>query len=139
MGFARSAKRLGRLLVTVVVTELGLLGSVLAQPPVCPGTATLTVFVEKPSATPDVSVHLDGNLAADAATCAGTGRTWYDQTMMCTGSLCKSERILNLQPGTWVHRVRVTVPGSATQEQAKRVVLVAGSPIDVSNAVSWTI
>src|SRR5437667_7281306 len=44
-----------------------------------------------------------------------------------------------LQRGAWVHRVAVTVPGSAPQQQAQRLVLVAGSATDASNALSWTI
>ncbi|HUE30307.1 MAG TPA: hypothetical protein VMR79_05495, partial [Verrucomicrobiae bacterium] len=108
--------------------------------PVCPGTATLTVFVENLSGTPTVAVGLDGELAADAATCGGSGAASYQETMTCTGSgVVRCGQLAGLQPGTWVHRLSVSVPGSATQQQAQRVVLVAGSPAEVSNTIVWTV
>src|SRR5438552_11768761 len=119
---------------------LALTGAVASAQPVCPGTATLTVFVENLSGTPAVAVELDGELAADAATCGGSGATSYRETMTCTGSgVVRCGQLAALQPGTWVHRLSVTVPGSATQQQAQRLVLVAGSSAEVSNALVWTV
>src|SRR5438552_42556 len=115
-------------------------GGVASAEPVCPGTATLTVFVENLSGAPTIAVELDGELAADAATCAGSGATSYRETMTCTGSgVVRCGQLAALQPGTWVHRLSVTVPGSATQQQAQRLVLVAGSSAEVSNALVWTV
>ena len=65
---------------------LTLTGAVASAEPVCPGTATLTVFVENLSGAPTIAVELDGELAADAATCGGSGATSYRETMTCTGS-----------------------------------------------------
>src|SRR5262249_45898406 len=52
-----------------VVTTAGLLvlmtGMALAQPVPCPGTATLTLFVDNRSGAP-VDIDVDGQLAADA-------------------------------------------------------------------------
>src|SRR5437870_11864567 len=119
---------------------LTLTGAVASAEPVCPGTATLTVFVENLSGAPTIAVELDGELAADAATCAGSGATSYRETMTCTGSgVVRCGQLAALQPGTWVHRLSVTVPGPATQPQAQRLVLVAGSPAEVSNALVWTV
>ncbi|TMB11230.1 MAG: hypothetical protein E6J71_25680, partial [Deltaproteobacteria bacterium] len=132
----RGAVREGLYALAVVA----LTGAVASAQPVCPGTATLTVFVENLSGTPAVAVELDGELAAEAATCGGSGATSYRETMTCTGSgVVRCGQLAGLQPGTWVHRVSVTVPGSATQQQAQRVVLVAGSPAEVSNALVWTV
>jgi len=119
---------------------LTLTGAVASAQPVCPGTATLTVFVENLSGTPTIAVELDGELAADAATCGGSGATSYRETMTCTGSgVVRCGQLAALQPGSWVHRLSVTVPGSAMQQQAQRLVLVAGSPAEVSNALVWTV
>ena len=119
---------------------LTLTGAVASAQPVCPGTATLTVFVENLSGTPTIAVELDGELAADTATCGGSGATSYRETVTCTGSgVVRCGQLAALQPGTWVHRLSVTVPGSATQQQAQRVVLVAGSPAEVPNALVWTV
>ena len=119
---------------------LTLTGAVASAQPVCPGTATLTVFVENLSGAPTIAVELDGELAADAATCGGSGATSYRETMTCTGSgVVRCGQLAALQPGTWVHRLSVSVPGSATQQQAQRLVLVAGSPAEVSNALVWTV
>src|SRR5438876_4857579 len=119
---------------------LTLTGAVASAQPVCPGTATLTVFVENLSGTPTIAVELDGELAADTATCGGSGATSYRETVTCTGSgVVRCGQLAALQPGTWVHRLSVTVPGSATQQQAQRLVLVAGSPAEVSNALVWTV
>ena len=125
-------------LYALVLLMLG--GAVASAQPVCPGTATLTVFVENASGTPRLTLGVDGELAADAATCAGSGATSYQATMTCTGlGVVRCGQLAGLQPGTWVHRLSVTVPGSATQQQAQRAVLVAGSPADVSNALVWTV
>src|SRR5438094_2429552 len=119
---------------------LTLTGAVASAQPVCPGTATLTVFVENLSGAPTIAVELDGELAAEAATCGGSGATSYRETVTCTGSgVVRCGQLAALQPGTWVHRLSVSVPGSATQQEAQRLVLVAGSPADVSNALVWTI
>src|SRR5881396_1514587 len=70
----------------------------------------------------------------------GSGATSYRETMTCTGSgVVRCGQLAALQPGTWVHRLSVTVTGSATQQQAQRFVLVAGSPAEVSNALVWTV
>src|SRR5438876_135491 len=119
---------------------LTLTAAVASAQPVCPGTATLTVFVENLSGTPTIAVELDGELAADTATCGGSGATSYRETVTCTGSgVVRCGQLAALQPGTWVHRLSVTVPGSATQQQAQRLVLVAGSAAEVSNALVWTV
>src|SRR5207237_9171830 len=123
-----------------VLTVLALTGTAAPAQPSCPGTATLTVFAENLSAASTIDVALEGELAADAATCVGTGATRYQQTMTCTGSgTVRCGQLSALQPGAWVHRLAVTVPGSAPQQQAQRLVLVAGSPTEASHALSWTI
>ena len=81
---------------------LALTGAVASAEPVCPGTATLTVFVENLSGAPTIAVELDGELAADAATCGGSGATSYRETMTCTGSgVVRCGQLAALQPGTW--------------------------------------
>ena len=123
-----------------VLAILALTGTAAPAQPSCPGTATLTVFAENLSAASTIDVALEGELAADAATCVGTGATSYRETMACMGSgTVRCGQLGALQPGAWVHRLAVTVPGSAPQQQAQRLVLVAGSPTEASNALSWTI
>ena len=123
-----------------VLAILALTGAAAPAQPSCPGTATLTVFAENLSAASTIDVALEGELAADAATCVGTGATSYRETMACMGSgTVRCGQLGALQPGAWVHRLAVTVPGSAPQQQAQRLVLVAGSPTEASNALSWTI
>src|SRR5256885_16593238 len=118
---------------------LTLTGAVASAQPVCPGTATLTVFVENLSGTPTIAVELDGELAADAATCAGSGATSYRETMTCTGScVVRCGQLAALQPGTWVHRLSVTGTGSATQQQAQRLLAAAGRPACEAQALAWT-
>ncbi|MGH7893841.1 MAG: right-handed parallel beta-helix repeat-containing protein, partial [Candidatus Binatia bacterium] len=121
------------------IAGLGLTAAAAFAQPVCPGTATLTVFAENLSTSAAVDVTLDGALAASAATCLGGDATSYQGTLTCTGSgTVRCGQVTGLQPGAWVHRLALTVPDSDPQQQAQRMVLVAG-PTGVSNAIVWTI
>jgi hypothetical protein len=128
--------------VTIAAGLILLSGIALAQPePACPPeTATLTVFVDNRTDPPvDVEVDVEGGLAADAVTCVGSGGRIYPMASLSCGpgrGVCGT--IGGLQPGAWVHRMTVTVPGSVTQEQAQRAVMVGGDPI-ASNVVVWTV
>src|SRR5947208_5279616 len=123
MSSALFFKRLGQLLIA---SHVAIAASALAQP-TCPGAATLTIFVDNASVAPIVNIVVDGELAADAVTCLGAGATSYQQTIACMGSpiagssvvRCEPQ-IAGLQPGTWVHRVSVTVRGGRTQQQQAR-------------------
>jgi hypothetical protein len=105
--------------------------------------APLTIFVDNPGGG-SVEIVVDGELADPSATCAGGGAASYPKTTLtCVGSgVVRCGQIERpLQPGAWVHRLdEVRVDGMlAAQQQAQRRVLVAGDPVDVSNAVVWTI
>ena len=113
----------------------------------CPGTATLAVIVDNQSDVQTLDVTVDGELAPDAATCDGDGEVAYGaRTMTCLGSgRVECGQIAGLRPGSWIHRVHVTVPDvpeQVEQQQAQRRVLVAEAPGDatgVSNVIVWTV
>src|SRR5262245_39111098 len=110
-----------------------------AVPPVCPGPATLTVVAQNLSADARVSLQVDGDLLAPHATCAGAGVPSYSTTLSCSGTgtqVCG--HVPGLQPGAWVHRIRVHVTGSDEQVQSQRRVVLASAP-GVSNVVAWTV
>ena len=90
---------------------------------------------------PGASIDLHGELLNPAGTCTGgTGQIRYDYTGPCDlGAGIPCTTMHDLQPGSWVHRIRVTVADSDLQEQAQRRVLVAGAPPEVRNALDWTI
>jgi hypothetical protein len=112
--------------------------TLLAQP-ACLDTATLTVVVENRTTETNLEVTVDGELAPDAVACTGAGDTTYHAVLTCTGSgAIHCGQVSGLRPGAWVHRVSLTVPGSATQAQAQRFPLVGGSPLATSNALLWT-
>ncbi|MFN8544475.1 MAG: right-handed parallel beta-helix repeat-containing protein [Candidatus Binatia bacterium] len=129
-----------RRLAAIVLQALIAVGGISTRAePVCPDTATLSVFLDNRTGAGIVEVALEGEVAADAIGCQGDGATSYRETLTCTGSgVVRCGTMGGLQPGAWVHRIRVTVPGSSPQEQAQRGVLVAGSPVEVSNALVWT-
>ena len=110
----------------------------------CPATATLSVFAENlvPD-TPTVELNVDGQLLSSAGSCAGPGATTYEETLTCTGSgiLHCDKSIPGLKPGLWVHRLTFFsgLPGSDEQRQARRLLLVAGDPLEVSNTLVWTV
>jgi hypothetical protein len=106
-----------------------------ALPP-CPASAAVTVFVENLSDADAVDVTLDGELAAEAVTCAGAGMTGYEgKHFSCTGhGTVRCGELTGLQPGLWVHRLAVSVPGSDQQRQSQRMVVVASGTTHVSNA-----
>jgi hypothetical protein len=112
-----------------------------ATPPACPGTATVTVFVENLSGADAVDVVLDGELAADAATCTGAGETGYEgKHFHCVGhGALRCGELTDLRPGLWVHRLAVSVPGSDPQRQSQRLVVTASGRTHVSNALVWTV
>src|SRR5262249_39705074 len=114
----------------------------------CPGTATLTVMVDNQSDDSTLSLTVDGALAPDANTCDGDGAlATYGRpttlTMTCSGTgLIQCGQITGLQPGSWIHRLSATVPGSAEQQQWQRLVLLGKGPGDttaVSNMLVWTV
>ena len=111
-----------------------------ALPP-CPASAAVTVFVENLSDADAVDVTLDGELAAEAVTCAGAGMTGYEgKHLSCTGrGTVRCGEVTGLQPGLWVHRLAVSVPGSDQQRQSQRMVVVASGTTHVSNALLWTV
>src|SRR6266550_2460603 len=128
----------GLLGVALLGTSVAIGGAALAQPP-CPDTATLSVYVENPGAAPSVDVDVDGELAGNPG-CVGTGSPTYRSSMRCSGSgLVRCGEIPGLQPGAWIHRVGVSVPGSDRQRQARRSVLVAGDRSQASNPLVWTV
>src|SRR5581483_5275233 len=105
--------------------------------PACPAGGTIAVFARN-ATDAAVDVTVEGALAPDAVTCAGGGATTYAATLHCAGSgLVRCGGIPGLQPGAWIHRIRVTVPGSDEQRQAQRTVVAAGT--GASNVVAWTI
>jgi len=111
----------------------------LAQP-ACPESATLTIVARNVSGVSPIDVTVDGEHAGDDPGCPGAGATSYHRTLRCTGSgVVRCGLIEGLQPGPWIHRLAVTVPGSAPQVQAQRLLLLGGAPTDVSNALVWTI
>ena len=128
----------GLLGVALLGTSVAIGGAALAQP-LCPDTATLSVYVENPGAAPSVDVDVDGELAGNPG-CVGTGSPMYRSSMRCSGSgLVRCGEIPGLQPGAWIHRVGVSVPGSDRQRQARRSVLVAGDRSQASNPLVWTV
>jgi len=112
-----------------------------ATPPACPASAGVTVFVENLSDADAVDVTLDGELAAEAVTCEGTGATGYEgKHLSCTGhGTVRCGELTDLQPGLWVHRLVVSVPGSDQQRQSQRMMVVASGATHVSNALLWTV
>src|SRR5215470_2686922 len=111
-----------------------------AAQPSCPETSALTVYVENRSTEPTVTISVEGQLAPDASACDGTGSGVYSQTLDCTGSgRVRCGVIEGLNPGRWVHRITVTVPGSDIQREAQEGILLSGAPREVSNVVEWTI
>ena len=128
----------GLLGVALLGTSVAIGGAALAQP-LCPDMATLSVYVENPGAAPSVDVDVDGELAGNPG-CVGTGSPTYRSSMRCSGSgLVRCGEIPGLQPGAWIHRVGVSVPGSDRQRQARRSVLVAGDRSQASNPLVWTV
>src|SRR5947208_1315742 len=128
----------GLLGVALLGTSVAIGGAALAQP-LCPDMATLSVYVENPGAAPSVDVDVDGKLAGNPG-CVGTGSPTYRSSMRCSGSgLVRCGEIPGLQPGAWIHRVGVSVPGSDRQRQARRSVLVAGDRSQASNPLVWTV
>ena len=101
----------------------------------CPGTAAVLIACENSSADVGLTLHLEGDLLEEAATCDGDGATAYAVDVPCAGG--ESGRIRGLRPGRWANRIRVTVTGSAPQTQAKHAVFVGGS--GTSNVLSWTV
>src|SRR5262249_21073308 len=72
-------------------------------------------------------------------TCAGSGATTYHPELLhCEPGAGVCGTVAGLLPGDWIHRITVTVPGSDTQEQAQRSVLISGDPV-ASNVVVWTV
>src|SRR5215813_802646 len=129
----------GRRLAVVCALALASIRHAAAQPS-CPGTSAVTVYVENRSAEPTVTISVDGQLAPDASACDGTGAGVYSRTLDCTGSgRVRCGVIQGLNPGRWVHRITVTVPGSDVQRQSQEGVLLTGTPREVSNVVEWTI
>jgi hypothetical protein len=110
------------------------------EPPPCPGDASITVFVENLSTDDGVDVALDGELAADAATCAGAGATRYvERHFRCEGhGTVRCGELTGLRPELWVHRLSVSVAGSDPQHQSQRMVVVGSGGPHVSNALLWT-
>jgi len=118
-----------------------LLGPGLARgdPPACPGPATLTVVAQNLSADVSVSLELAGELRDPNTTCTGAGQPSYSTTLTCSGNGVQAcGTVPGLQPGAWVHRIRVQVTGSNEQVQSQRGVVLASAP-GVTNAVTWTI
>src|SRR5947207_2199604 len=115
----------GLLGVALLGTSVAIGGAALAQP-LCPDTATLSVYVENPGAAPSVDVDVDGKLAGDPG-CVGTGSPTYRSSMRCSGSgLVRCGEIPGLQPGAWIHPVGGSVPGSNRPRDAS-VLRVYGS------------
>jgi hypothetical protein len=108
-----------------------------AVQPMCPAAgATLTVFADNRSADSSVTLTVSGELLDAATTCSGSAEVTYARTLTCSGAgLVRCGAIADLLPGTWVHRLAVTVGGSDPQEQAERAVVVA----EASNALVWTV
>src|SRR5438876_10966095 len=81
---------------------LTLTAAVASAEPVCPGTATRTVFVENLSGAPTIAVEVDGELAADAEKSDGRGATSYRETIKCTRSgLGRSGQPGSRRHGAW--------------------------------------
>ncbi len=107
--------------------------------PTCLDTATLTVFVLNLTNAPALHVTVDGDVASDGVPCDGAGVTGYHDVLTCTGSgLVRCGQESDLRPGLWVHRLSLTVPGSPTQRQAQRLVLIGDAATPASNALVWT-
>src|SRR5262245_4733963 len=140
MRFARTLEamtRLGRLRAVCVVA--GMMACQALAQPICPGTASLTVYLDNATAASGVTIHVEGELVDAGQTCIGSGTVSYAKQLDCRGTgAVRCGRIDGLQPGRWVHRVELSVADSATQEQAQETLLVAGRPRDVSNVVAWT-
>src|SRR5262249_13207548 len=123
----------------LLLVLLGTSGLARADAPPCPGPATITVQAENASADETVSLQVDGELLDEDATCAAAGTASYSATVTCTGhGTVRCGQVGGLQPGAWVHRVRLQVTGSDEQRQSERAVVLASAP-GVSNVVGWTI
>jgi hypothetical protein len=106
--------------------------------PTCLDTATVTVFVRNLSTTSVLQVAVEGEVAPDGVPCEGAAASHYQEVLTCTGSgLVRCGQVSGLRPGSWVHRLSLTVPGSAPQQQAQRFLLVGGRTT-ASNALVWT-
>jgi hypothetical protein len=128
----------GRIAAAAAIA-MSIVGARVGAQPACPGTASLAIFVDNQSAASSLAIAVEGELAAGTSTCTGNGATTYQAALTCTGTgTVRCGQMDGLAPGAWVHRLSVTVPGSDTQSQVARAVLVAGST-DVSNAVVWTV
>lgn len=126
--------------VTSIVAAIALLASVAWAEPSCPGTASVSLFARNVSGVSPVVLTVEGERAADAVGCVGGGAASYHETVECSGSgIVSCGRIAGLAPGSWVHRVSLSVPGSEPQVQAQRSVLLAGQTVAVSNALLWTV
>jgi hypothetical protein len=105
----------------------------------CPSAGAVTIVADHRTATGTVSLSVSGSRIASAGECEAAAQlaTSYDTTVPCTGpGMVRCGSIEGLAPGLWVHRVALQVPGSASQEQAQRGLVLAG---DASNVVEWTV
>jgi hypothetical protein len=134
---------------TSLFAVLTLTGAQALALPSCPEPATLTVFAKNLSDSP-VDVTVDGELVSETTSCAGVGGITYpprpQERLILTcpsgipgSAVVRCGQLTGLHPGVWIHRLKVTVPGSEVQQQAQRLVLLAGNPTDVSNALVWTV
>jgi hypothetical protein len=119
---------------------IALAGVVAMARAACPPPATVTVIARNGSGVSPATLTLDGERVADDTSCSGSGATTYHLQLDCTGSGdVRCGLIEGLRPGSWIHRLTLTVPDSDPQEQAQRMVLLGGQPTDVSNALVWDI
>jgi hypothetical protein len=128
------------LIVLTIATVAAKPWMVSAAAPACPAPASVVVFADNTSADANVNLIVEGELRDAAATCDGAGAVAYSATFACHGSgVVRCGTLAGLRPGGWIHRVSVTVGGSAPQSQARQSVVLADVTGQVSNALTWTV